>query len=104
MERSDPEMEKLIRAEMELDRKTRDLAQEYRNAAGDQRTTLKEELTKLVTKQFETRQQRRKLEITRFEEELKRLSDATTHREKNRQPIIEKRVSDLLGEESEPAF
>jgi hypothetical protein len=57
-----------------------------------------------VTQQFEARQQRRKLELTRFEEELKRLRDAADRREKNSQQIIDKRVSDLLDEETEAGF
>ena len=104
MERTDPEMEKLIRAEMDLDRQTHDLAREFRDASQDKRAKLKEDLKKLVAEQFQTRQQRRKLELTRFQEELKKLSEADSRRDKNKQQIIEKRVSDLLGEESEPGF
>jgi hypothetical protein len=104
MEKSDPEMYKLAKAENDLDRRTHEVAQEYRETTKDQRAKLREDLKKLVTEQFQVRQQRRKLELTRFEEELKRLRDAADRREKNSQQIIDKRVSELLHEDSEVGF
>jgi hypothetical protein len=104
MQRNDPEMSKLVKAENDLDLRTRGAARAYRDAPKDQRAKLKEDLKKLVTQQFETRQQRRSLELTRFEAELKRLRDAADRREKDKQQLIEKRVSDLLGEEVETGF
>jgi hypothetical protein len=104
VEKIDPEMYKLIKAENDLDRRTHEAARDYRAAPQEQRAKLKGELTKLVTEQFQTRQQRRKLELTRFEEELKRLRDGMERREKNSQQIIDKRVSELLGEEPEAGF
>ena len=104
MERNDPEVNRLINAANELDRRTRDVAKTYREAPKEQRAKLKEDLKKLVTEQFETWQQRRKLELTRLEEELKRLRDATESRQKKKLQVIDNRVSDLLGEEAEPGF
>ncbi len=97
-------MSKLIKTENDLDRRTRDAARAYRDASKHRRAKLKEDLRKLVTQQLETRQQRRNLESTHFEAELKRLRDAADRREKDKQPLIEKRVSDLLGEVSEGGF
>jgi hypothetical protein len=104
MQRDDPEMSKLIKAENDLDLRTRNAARAYRDASKGQRAKLKEDLKKLVTEQFETRQQRRNLELARFEAELKRLREAANRREKDKQQLIEKRVSDLLGEEVEAGF
>jgi hypothetical protein len=104
MERDDPEMTKLIKAENDLDRRTQELARAYRDASKDQRAKLKEDLKKAVAEQFEARQQRRKLELTRFEEELKRLREVTERREKNKSQLIDKRISDLLGEDAEAGF
>ncbi len=104
LQRNDPEIFKFIRAENDLGRRTREAAREYREASKDQRTILKEDLKKLVAEQFETRQQRRKLELTRFEAELKRLRDAADRREKNKPQIIEKRVSEQSGEEADAGF
>jgi hypothetical protein len=104
MEKNDPEMAKLIKAENDLDRRTREAVREYRDASKDQRSKLKADLKKLVTEQFEARQQRRKLELTRFEEEVKRLRDAMDRRQKNSEEIIDKRVTELLGEEADAGF
>lgn len=103
-EQSDPEIFKLIRAENELDRRTREMARSYRESSKEERPKLKEDLKKVVTQQFESRQQRRTLELKRLEDELKRLRDAMDRREKERPQIIDKRVSELLGEEPEPGF
>ncbi len=97
-------MTKLIKAENDLDRRTQELARAYRDASKDQRAKLKEDLKKAVAEQFEARQQRRKLELTRFEEELKRLREVTERREKNKSQLIDKRISDLLGEDAEAGF
>ena len=104
MERNDPEMNKLIKAENELNQRAEELARSYREAPKDQLGKLKEELKKLVSEQFDTRQQRRKLELTRLEEELKRLRDNTDRRDKNKQQLVDKRVTDLLGNEVETGF
>ena len=90
-------MSKLIKAENDLDRRTRDAALAYRDAAQDQRAKFRENLKKLVTQQFEARQQRRNLELARSRQSWKRLREAATRREKDKQQIIEKRVSELVG-------
>ena len=77
---------------------------DYRQASKEERGKLKEDLKKLVGQQFETQQRHRNWGLTRFEEELKRLRDADDRREKNGPQIIEKRVSELLDEETEAGF
>ena len=57
-----------------------------------------------MTEQFAIRQGRRRLELKRFDEELKRLREAFERRGKSQQQIIDKRVSELLGEENEAGF
>jgi hypothetical protein len=104
LEKNDPELYKLMTNENDLERRTRELAGQYHQASKDQRDKIKGELQKLVTQQFEARQQRRTMELKRFEDELKRLRDAVDRREKNRQQIIDKRVSELAGDESETGF
>jgi hypothetical protein len=51
-EKNDPEMDKLIKAQNDLDRRTRDAARGYRDAPKEQRPKLKEDLKKLVSVQF----------------------------------------------------
>lgn len=104
IQQADPEIFKLSETERVLDRRTRELADNYLDASEDERTEVKEELDKLVTEHFEARQQRRKLELEFFEAELKRLREALESREKNRSQIIADRVSELIEEKEEPGF
>jgi hypothetical protein len=104
LEKSDPEMFKLFKEEMDLDRKTRELAHNYRQASTSQRDEIKKEIEKLVDQQFEVRQQHRQLGLKRFEEELQRLRNAIEQRNKARKQIVEKRVAELVGQEEEIGF
>jgi hypothetical protein len=97
-ERNDPEIDKLLQNERDLNKRTHETAKEYRAAPEDQRDKLKDNLKKLVTEQVKTYQQRRKLELIRLEAEVKRLTDAADRLDKNSEKIIDKRVSELLGE------
>ena len=104
LEQNDPEMYKLLQADYSLDRQSQELAIQYRQAPKDQREAIKQKLEKPVTEHFEARQQRRLLELKRLEEELKRLRDSIDKRKEAQQPIIDRRVSELLGVQDEPQF
>jgi hypothetical protein len=99
LQKNDPEMYKLLRDDYDLERRTRELAIQYRRAPSQQRGAIKEGLQKTVSQHFEVRQQRRRLELKRLEEELKRLRDAIDRRNEARETIVGKRVSELLGED-----
>jgi hypothetical protein len=100
----DPEMYKAAKADGDLDRLTRELAMQYRQAPPDGRQRVKKDVEKAVTQQFEVRQQRRVLELKRLESELQRLHTALDARVKARDQLIQKRVSDLLGRDDEAGF
>ena len=104
LERADPEMYKLLKADQELDHQTRELAMQWRQASTEQRTDLKKALQQLVGKQFEVRQQRRALELKRLDTELQRLREAIDRRNAARDKIVDQRVSDLLGVEGDLSF
>jgi hypothetical protein len=104
LEKRDPEMFKLVKEEIELDRKTRELVHDYRQASTSQRDEIKKEIQKQVDQQFQVRQQRRQLDLKRFEEELQRLRSAIEQRNQARKQIVEKRVTELLGQEEEVGF
>ena len=97
--RFDPEMVKLMRADMELELQSRELATQYHSASKEDREKIKTQIVELVNKQFDVRQQRRTLELKRMEDELKRLREALDRRTKARKELVEKRVSDLVGPE-----
>lgn len=104
LERNDPEMFKLIQEDAELDRRTHELGQQFRQAAADKRAALKKQLVELVGKQFDVRNQRRALELKRLEMELTRLRESMERRSKSREQLVERRVDELTSDESEPKF
>jgi hypothetical protein len=103
MEQNDPEMFKLLREDMELERQTREMAMQFRRAPKEEREKIKAHVQEIVTKHFDVRQKRRQMELKRLEDELKRLQNAMEKREKSRQDLINRRVNDLVGSE-ESAF
>jgi hypothetical protein len=104
LERTDPQMYKLLKEDYDLERRTRELAIQYRRASGDQRAPIRAQLEDLVDKHFQARQARRLLELERLEEELKRLRDAIERRDEARQTLVADRVAELLGEENNLNF
>jgi hypothetical protein len=104
LERHDPEMFKLQKQDMELDRQTRDQAEQYRHASKDERVKIKQQVQELVNKHFDVRQQRRALELKRLEDEIKQLREEVERREKGRKDLVEKRLSELLGHDDEMRF
>jgi hypothetical protein len=99
MRPNDPEMEKLMRTDVELDRQTRELAARFRGASHDEQTEIKKKLADVVTKQFEARQERRTLELKRLEDEIKRIRESIDKRNQGKQQIVDRRVSELLGQD-----
>jgi len=104
LEKNDPEMYKFSKEEADLERRTRELAMQYRRAPAAERDEIKQQLEKLVNQHFDARQQRRQLEIKRIEEELQRLREAIDRRNKARKELVGKRVTELLGQEDEMGF
>lgn len=104
MRANDPEMLELFQKDGQLDRDAHHLAAQYQQAAGEKREKIQKELEELVNKQFDVRQQRRNLELKRLEDQLQRLRDAVSRREKVRKELVEKRVAELLGIDKELDF
>lgn len=83
--------------ENELDRRSHELAGQYRRAPAAEKEELKKQLAEVVANQFRARQERRMLELKRIEEEVKRLRESIERRNEARDKIIERRVVELLG-------
>jgi hypothetical protein len=96
---SDPEMEKLLQLDFSLDRQSHELADQFGHASKDQRDEIKKKIDEVVTKQFEARQERRTLELKRLEDEIKRIRDSIDKRNQGKQQIVDRRVSELLGQD-----
>ena len=94
---SDPELFKAMQEDFDLERQSRDQADQYRRAGKDEKAKIKEKLVEIVNKHFEVRQQLRNLEVKRLDQQLKQLRDKIDQRTKNRKEIVEKRVIELTG-------
>ena len=94
-----PETEKLMRTDVALDRQSRELAEHFRGAAKDEQAEIKKKLAAVVTKQFEARQERRTLELKRLEDEIKRIRESIDKRNQGKEQIVDRRVSELLGQD-----
>ena len=96
-------MNKLVRQEMELPIAKRWI---WLESIGKPQKDddVRKQIEKLVNQQFEIRQERRQLEIKRMEAELRRVSEAIARRNTARKQIVEKRVTELLGQEEDVGF
>ena len=101
----DPEMEKLLREDYDLERQTYDAAKRVkRGQSTDEKDKSRKELAEIVGKHFEVRQRRRDLQVKRMEDEIKKLRDVMTKRGEAKEQIIKKRLSELLGDGDDLQF
>lgn len=100
MEKSDPELFKLLKQDAELERTTRQLTMQYRQTVDeDAKAEIGAQLAETIAKHFDVRQKRRALELERLEKELNRMKDLFEKRNQSRDKIIEQRLKELKGEE-----
>ena len=100
MEKSDPELFKLLKQDHELDRTTRLLTMQYRQTIDEKsKAEIGAQLAETVAKHFDVRQKRRALELERLEKELNRMKALFEKRNTSRDKIIEQRLKELKGEE-----
>lgn len=103
-ESDDPEMRRLLDEDAALDGAALQKAQQIRQAQPDERDALKKELEKILNLHFDARQKRRELQLKQLDEELKRLRKAIDERNDSRKEIIDKRLSELIGEPRDLEF
>ena len=96
---SDPEMHRLFEADAGFERQSQELAEEYRRAPKDKQDEVKKKLEDVVSRQFESRQERRSLELKRLEGEIKRIQASIDKRNEAKKQIVDRRVSEVLGQD-----
>ena len=85
--------------EANLANESNEIAQQLGNAKSDtDREKLKTQLSTILEKQFELRQQRHKKEIESLEAEVKKLRNLVDKRQENRREIVAKRLDQILQE------
>ena len=96
---NDPEMFELEQNDRRLERESQELAEQYRRASdGPARDEIRGKLRDTVARHFKMRQQRRELEVKRIEAQLDRLRGSLERRSKDADAIIDRRMSQMLGE------
>jgi hypothetical protein len=95
MKARDPQLYQLTMEDRDLERQSREQAEQYRQAGKDEQAKIREKLAQTVEKHFAVRQQLRTLEVKRLEEQVKQLHDKIDEREKNRREIVSKRITEL---------
>ena len=104
LKRIDPELYELEKADQDLERQTFELSQQLRRAPADQQEKIRQQIPELVAKQFEVRQSRRELHLKRLQEELEQLRQAIERRNEMRDEIIARRITELIGNQSDLDF
>jgi len=104
LEQDDPEMYQLLVEDNRLDREALALARRVREAKSTEREKLRADLAVVVNKHFDVRQQRRELSLKRMEEELKRLREAIESRSKGREDVVQRRITELVGDDKDLEF
>lgn len=103
----------LKQRDAELDRRTLELAEKYRNLSQEedselvnQRAELRQKMRAMIAEHFELRTELRRMELRRIQLELGRLKEAVERiqsdlnkRETARSTILERRVEQLIGEQ-----
>lgn len=91
-----------LQKEWELEASTLRLAREIRRTHDPaRRVELNEALRRRLDRVFELKQQNRRREIEQLERELQTLTERLAERERLRDEIIQRRVEELTGEESQ---
>jgi hypothetical protein len=97
MHRPDPEMTALLKKEDELDSRANDLAAQYQRAGSAEKDKIQKQIEETVNKQFDVRQQRRKLQLDRMQKELEGLRTLYENKNTSRDSLIKGRVQQLLN-------
>ena len=95
----DPERDKLINSEAEIDRTVYKLMVEYKATdKEEERGKIKTKLASALSKLFDVQQKRRELELSRLEAKLKKVRALMKKRDEERKVIIDNRLNQLVRE------
>jgi hypothetical protein len=94
---NDPKMAELQNQEAQADHEVNTLLAAYnRTDKEGERAAIKKKLTANLEKLFDAQQKRREMEVTRIEEQLKKLREVIEKRAKGKDKIIDRRLEQLL--------
>ena len=84
-----------------LEQQSQELAKQYRQAKGRNKEKLDDKLRNTLTEAFELKVEAQTKQIERMEKQLEKLHEQLEKRERNREAMIQKRFSQLTGQEDE---
>ena len=96
----DPEQYEAMQEKEKLEVETKELVDQYKSTENEsQKEELKSQITELLNKIFDIRQQNREKEIQRLEERLAEAKANNKKRLQNKEEIVAERLNELLGDE-----
>jgi len=104
-EPADPEMAKMEQSDANAAKKVAEIVKECKTATGEeQQAEVRYKLKQAVLEHFAVRQAKRELEVTRLEARLEKVRQSITKRSELEDQIVDRHVSQLLGEQDDLAF
>jgi hypothetical protein len=100
----DPQTVRFIREEEELEKNSFRLAQSVRSAQGGERERQMKQLGDTLTKLFEVRQNRRKMELEHLMQQVERLRRSVDAREQRKGDLVQKKLREMIGEGDDIGF
>ena len=96
----DPEQYEAMQEKEKLEIEAKELVDQYKKTENEsEKEELKSQITELLSKIFDIRQQNREKEIERLEERLAEAKADNKKRLENKKEIVAERLNELLGEE-----
>ncbi|MCC6580819.1 MAG: hypothetical protein IT440_10290 [Phycisphaeraceae bacterium] len=104
LQQSDPQLYDLKVQDLRLETQTRRLASSVRHASAENAPALRQQLKTVVTQHFDLRQQIRQRELENLRRRIDDLQKQIETRRDARDELIDNRVTELTGHESQPQW
>lgn len=102
---ADPEMVKLEQSDASASKEVAEIVEECKTTTGEeQQTKVRWKLKQAVLEHFAVRQSKRELEVARLEARLEKVRQSITKRSELQDQIVDRHVSQLLGERDDLEF
>ncbi|MCC7145094.1 MAG: hypothetical protein IT443_01465 [Phycisphaeraceae bacterium] len=107
LKRVNPERYELRLTDLKLERRSNELADQYREAAAAdtaRSAAVKDELAKVVADHFDVRQKLREDLLKEFEKRIEEMRAQITERQQSKDKLVVDRLKELIGQERNPTW
>lgn len=95
----DPERYEQKKKEHSLERRSRQLAEKFRESKNEkEKVKIKDDLSVVLSKLFDLREKDREIEIKHLNQKLEHLKSVLAERKKKKKEIVDRRLQELIGE------